>query len=92
LHLFLHCHPHHLLERFQLDFTAQLHCYRDDSELFQEKTKFICGNEEEVSLISSTHPLFDVCHHFVFHIHQGDQGADGNPESDSNVEDADDVT
>ena len=27
--------PHHLLERSQLDATAEMHCYPDDSELFQ---------------------------------------------------------
>jgi len=86
--------PHHLLERSHLVAIAKLHCYPDDSEIFQGKAKFTCGNEEQVILIPSTHPLFDISHHFVFHPQQGGQDTvnnptpDSNPPPDSNPEDA----
>jgi len=54
------------------------------------KDEFTCDNEEHVILISSTHPLFDVSHHFVLHIQQGGQDAASNPPPNSNSEDAND--
>ena len=57
--------PHHLLKMSRLGATVEPHCYPDDSELFQGKAKFACRNEEQVILISPTHPLFDGSHHFV---------------------------
>ena len=49
--------PHRLLDRSQLGATAELHCYLDDSELFQGKTRFLCRNEDQVILISPRHLL-----------------------------------
>jgi len=80
--------PHHLLERSHLGATAEVHCYPDDSELFQGKAKFTCDNEEKVILISPTHPLFDVSHHFVFHTQQGGQDTANNPIPNGNAENA----
>ena len=85
--------PHHLRERSHLGATAELHCY-----LFQGKAKFTCDNEEQVILIPSTHPLFEISHHFLFRLQQGGQdtannpASDSNPPPDSNPEDANEDT
>jgi len=70
--------PHQLIEMYQLDATAKLYCYSDDSELFQRKAKFTCDNEEQVILISLTHPRFDISHNFVFHAQQSSEEAANN--------------
>ena len=81
--------PHHLLDRYQLGATAELHCYPDSSELFQGEAKFTCHNDEQVILVLPTHLLFNGSHHFIFRTEAATENTpDSSPPPDSNPEGA----